>query len=432
MKIFIYTWLLLCCGMADGQVLTPFEKSEGRQTATYFEAIDFYKKLDGLSSRLSIKVMGMSDAGYPYHLLLYSNDGSADPALWRKQKKVVILINNGIHPGEPDGVDASMLLLRDLVKGKIALPGNVALAVIPLYNIGGALNRGSFSRVNQNGPESYGFRGNAQNLDLNRDFTKNDTRNARSFAQIFHWVNPDILIDNHVSDGADYQYTMTLLCSQWNKLGGPLGTFMHDVFQPALYAAMEKKGWPMTPYVNFEEGNPEKGWEAFYDPPRYSSGYASLFNTMAFMPETHMLKPFKDRVWATYAFMDVLIRFMHDRSDEIGKARAEAMVNTRTKKEFTLDFEEDRSRADTIPEVTVPSRPRGDPIATTGSPTASLLESPSTATVSDVGSTLITARSVAGSRPTIRADAVCWLLKVTTSVALPVAAEETTWLLVRM
>jgi len=184
----------------------------------------------------------------------------------------VILINNGIHPGEPDGVDASMLLLRDLVQRKVSLPDNVALAVIPLYNIGGALNRSPFSRVNQNGPESYGFRGNAQNLDLNRDFTKNDSRNARSFVRIFHWVNPDLQIDNHVSEGADYQYTMTLLPSQWNKLGGGLGTFLHDVFQPALFAGMEKKGWPMTPYVNFEEGNPSRGWDAFYDEPRYSTG----------------------------------------------------------------------------------------------------------------------------------------------------------------
>ena len=147
--------------------------------------------------------------------------------------KLVILINNGIHPGEPDGVDASMLLIRDLVAQKIHIPDNIALAVIPLYNIGGALNRSQFFAREPKRSGSYGFRGNAQNLDLNRDFTKNDSRNARSFAQIFHWVNPDLQIDNHVSDGADYQYTMTLLCSQWNKLGGQLGAFLHDVLQPA-------------------------------------------------------------------------------------------------------------------------------------------------------------------------------------------------------
>ena len=327
---------------------TPFERSGGTQTATYSECIAFYKQLDKLSPALSIRVMGMSDAGYPFHLILYSNDGTADPAVWRRQHKAVILINNGIHPGEPDGVDASMLLLRDLVAGKTKLPDNVALAVIPLYNIGGALNRGSYSRVNQNGPVAYGFRGNAQNLDLNRDFTKSDSRNARSFARMFHYVDPEIQIDNHVSDGADYQYTMTLLASQWNKLGGAVGTYLHDVFQPELFASMEKKGWPMTPYVDFEEGNPDRGWEGFYDEPRYSSGYAALFHTMAFMPETHMLKPFNDRVRSTYALMQTMIGAASAHAGELLAHRDHDIAADGDSGRLSLDWKVDTTRWDEL------------------------------------------------------------------------------------
>ncbi len=335
-------------GLKSAGPITPFERSEGEQTATYFECIAFYKLLGRLSPALSIREMGMSDAGYPYHVVLYSNDGQFDPQQWHGKGKVVLLINNGIHPGEPDGVDASMLLLRDLVTKKFRLPDNVALAVIPLYNIGGALNRGSFSRVNQNGPESYGFRGNGQDLDLNRDFTKSDSRNARSFARIFQWVNPDIQIDNHVSDGADYQYTMTLLASQWNKLGGEVGDFLHTVFQPALFASMEKKGWPMTPYVNFEQGNPRRGWEAFYDPPRYSSGYAALFHTIAFMPETHMLKPFHDRVLATYSLLQTMIEQSSRHSAEILQKRKQDFANDLKSDQLALDWKVDTSRSDMI------------------------------------------------------------------------------------
>jgi hypothetical protein len=327
-------------------LLTPFERSEGKQTATYAECIAFYQQLDKLSPSLSIRETGMSDAGYPYHVVLYSNDGVSDPAEWHRRQKAVILINNGIHPGEPDGVDASMMLLRDLVTGKYRLPDNVALAVIPLYNIGGALNRGSFSRVNQNGPESYGFRGNAQNLDLNRDFTKSDTREARSFARIFHWVDPDLQIDNHVSDGADYQYTMTLLCTQWNKLGGELGVFLHEVLQPGLFASMKLQGWPMTPYVDFEEGNPARGWEAFYDPPRYSSGYAALFHTIAFMPETHMLKPFRDRVLSTYALMQAMIEQVSLHAADLREKRRQDFAADLSNKELALDWKVDTSRFD--------------------------------------------------------------------------------------
>ena len=242
---------------------TAFEKSDGRETVTYFQAIAFYKNLDKASRNIFMKEMGPSDAGYPLHVILTSNDEKFDPVIWHKQNKVVILINNGIHPGEPDGIDASMMLARDIALRKIILPDNVALAIIPVYNIGGALNRNSFSRVNQNGPESYGFRGNAQNLDLNRDFIKCDSKNARSFAKIFHYINPDILIDNHVSDGADYQHVMTLITTQYNKLGTVLGEWVEKKFEPMLFTGMHNKGWDMVPYVNVENADPFKGFTQF-------------------------------------------------------------------------------------------------------------------------------------------------------------------------
>jgi hypothetical protein len=287
--------------------LTPFEASKGTASATYFEAIDFYKRMDAASSKVLVKTMGPTDAGYPLHLVLLSADGHFDPTKWHKQNKVVVLVNNAIHAGEPDGIDASMLLVRDVVAQKTKLPPNLCVAIIPVYNIGGALNRGSFSRVNQNGPAAYGFRGNSQNLDLNRDFTKADSRNARSFMQIFHWLDPHILVDNHVSDGADYQYTMTMLTTQADKLGGTLGFWLRNQFEPALFAGMAKAGWEMSPYVDFAANDFNKGMVAFYDPPRYSSGFAALWQTIGFVPETHMLKPFADRVRSTYAFLQVLM-----------------------------------------------------------------------------------------------------------------------------
>src|SRR5882724_3837550 len=342
---FLFAGPLFVCAQS---LVTPFEKSRGKETATYFECISFYKQLDKTASKISIKKTGLSDAGYPYDVILYSNDERFDPVQWHRQNKIVILVINGIHPGEPDGIDASMLLLRDLTAGKITMPDNVVLAVIPIYNIGGALNRNSFSRVNQDGPASYGFRGNAQNLDLNRDFTKTDSRDAHSFVQLFHWLNPDIQIDNHVSDGADYQYTMTLISTQWNKLGGETGKFLHDVFDPALYGSMEKKGWPMCPYVNFEEGDTENGWEAFYDSPRYSSGYAALFHTIAYLPETHMLKPFKDRVRATYVLMQTVIEQSSIHAKEIIEKRKQDIAEDLQKKKFALTWKTDSSRFDSI------------------------------------------------------------------------------------
>ncbi len=329
-------------------LVTPFEKSKGNETATYTECINYYNKLAASNTTIAVKTFGSSDAGYPLHLVLYAGDSNFNPAQWQQQNKVVILVNNGIHPGEPDGIDASMLLLRDLVTGKTKAPSNVVLAIIPIYNIGGSLNRNSFSRVNQNGPNSFGFRGNAQNLDLNRDFIKNDSKEAKAFAGIFHWLEPDIFMDNHVSDGADYQHTMTLLTTQQSKLGGEIGIFLHDVFEPALFKGMEERKWPMCPYVNFEEANPDKGWNAFYDPPRYSSGYAALFQTMAFVPETHMLKPFADRVHSTYALIQVMMEQASKFAKEIKQKRRASIEAIKHQSIFPLTWKVDSTKNDLI------------------------------------------------------------------------------------
>ena len=323
---------------------SAFEKSKGKKTATYFEAINWYKDLDKASSHIFMKEMGNTDAGYPLHLVMVSADGKFDPAEWHRQHKVVILVNNGIHPGEPDGIDASMMLVRDIKTGKIIIPANVALAFIPVYNIGGCLNRNSTTRVNQNGPEEYGFRGNSQNLDLNRDFTKCDSREAKSFAGIFHFLDPDIFIDNHVSDGADYQHTMTLITTQYDKLGPVLGKWLKDNFEPRLYKGMAAKGWDLIPYVDFESTDLNRGMNMFYETPRYSSGYAALFSTLSFIPETHMLKPYDQRVKSTYDLMQTFIEQAAANSEALISGRSKAKQAALTQTIFPLSWNADTSR----------------------------------------------------------------------------------------
>jgi len=343
MKKTFLGFLILSGLYADAQI-SSFEKSGGKETATYFEAIDWYKKLEKKSTVIRIKTMGETDAGHPLHLVLLSSDLKFDPIQWHQQGKVVILINNGIHPGEPDGIDASMMLVRDIIDKKILLPKNVAIGIIPVYNIGGCLNRNSYTRANQNGPVEYGFRGNSQNLDLNRDFTKCDSKEARSFTEIFHYLNPDILVDNHVSDGADFQHTMTLISTQYNKLGPTLGKWLRESFEPSLYNSMSLKGWGMIPYVDFGKTDFDKGMNMFMDPPRYSSGYAALFNTLAFMPETHMLKPYKERVQSTYDLMVTFIEQSSKKANEIKSYRKIAAKEWMNEQKFALKWVPDSSQ----------------------------------------------------------------------------------------
>lgn len=178
---------------------TQFETSNTMETATYEQTIAFYKRLAKEFPEINLQTIGTTDSDRPLHMVTYNPEGDFNFKNI-KQNKTVILINNGIHPGESDGIDATMLLYRDLAIKKINTPQNTVLVTIPIYNVGGSLNRNTATRANQNGPQSYGFRGNARNYDLNRDFIKSDTRNARTFAEIYHLVKPDLFIDNHVSN----------------------------------------------------------------------------------------------------------------------------------------------------------------------------------------------------------------------------------------
>jgi hypothetical protein len=291
-----------------------FEISKGKETATYEEMMLFYKKASAFSEKVKMKALGNTDAGLPLHLITFTNDEPKDSDL-------NLLINNGIHPGESDGIDASMLLLRDLINGDIKLPDGMVLHIIPAYNLGGMKNRNKTSRANQNGPEAYGFRGNARNYDLNRDFIKMDTKNMETFAEIFHSINPDVYVETHVSNGADYQYTLTHLMTQHNKLGHDLGRFTNNTFTPALEKDIRSKNLLITPYVNVHGRTPDKGFSQFFDAPRYSTGYTALFNTLGLMIETHMLKPYKKRVLSTKAMLESIISVSGQNKNEIKSLR---------------------------------------------------------------------------------------------------------------
>lgn len=345
-KLFLATAFILnlITSAVAQNISTRFEQSGGKETPPYAEIIDWWKKLDEKSGKVKMLTMDMTDAGFPLHLVVVANNGDYNFEQIRKNNKRIILINNGIHPGEPDGIDASMLLARDIVTGKYKIPDHVVLAIIPIYNIGGCLNRSVNYRVDQNGPEEFGFRGNSQNLDLNRDAIKSDSKDARAFARIFQQTDPDVFVDNHVSDGADYQHIMTLLTTQNTKLGGVMGEYISKQFEPALYGLMKQKGFDLVPYVNVWGDKPENGWSEYWDSPRYASGYAALWHTFSFVPETHMLKSYEQRVRSTYALMQSFIEFTATNSEKIRSLRAQTKETVKTMENFPISWAMDRSQ----------------------------------------------------------------------------------------
>jgi hypothetical protein len=333
------------------EMLTPYEKGNRNQTTLWTECIAFYEELARRFPQvLRFGQIGVSDGGIPIHQGVVSADGVFDRDAIKRAGRTVFFNNNGIHPGEPEGVDACMAMVRDLCfqPERLAALGDTVLLFVPIYNVDGCLNRGNTSRVNQDGPEQFGFRGNSRHLDLNRDFIKCDSLNAQVFNQLIATWDPDVMVDTHTSNGADYPYTMTLIHTQADKLGGGLGAFLRNTMLPAIYSDMDRRGWPTCPYVNPMTDVPDDGLVEFLEVPRFSTGFTALHHIIGFMPETHMLKPFADRYDSMRALVESVMAFTVAHGAEIKKLRAAAKAEGRTRAEWPVMWQLDEANTSTF------------------------------------------------------------------------------------
>jgi len=331
---------------------TPELKYEENHSLTWEEAISFYRDLDEKYDEATLLEMGMTDAGQPLHLFIISSDGESIPAKIHDEGKAIVLINNGIHPGEPEGIDASARFAADLLANRDGLKKylrNCSVAIIPVYNIGGALTRSRYWRINQNGPEEKGARRNTRFLDLNRDFVKQDSRDARAFAGIYRFLDPDVFLDTHTTNGSDHQFTVTLIATQPEKMFPEMEQFFRNDMLKELYSRMkETQKNEMVPYVQYTERGEIKAITGFEEHAYYSTGYSALFNSFGFMTETLVYKPYQERVKGTLQFITELVRYTSLNHKEILKLRAEANRRTMEAKEYVIDWEQDTLRWDSI------------------------------------------------------------------------------------
>jgi hypothetical protein len=299
-------------------------KWTGNTTPTYSELIFHLKNVSNLHPEVELYAMGSSDYGLPIYVCIVNGAQDSLKTFEKARNETAILINNAIHPGEPDGINACLIWLDKWIAGGKKVENLPVIAFIPAYNVGGMMNRSSTSRANQNGPDEYGFRGNARNLDLNRDFIKMDSENAFTFCKIFHALKPDVFVDNHVSNGADYQYTLTYISQMKERMAPSLRNLVYGTMLPEMTKNLRNKKWDLFPYVELKGETPNDGIYAFNDLPRYAMGYAGLFNSISFTVETHMLKPFPERVQASLAFMEELIDWTKNNTNRIEQSRKKA------------------------------------------------------------------------------------------------------------
>lgn len=298
-----------------GAWLTHFEASDYLETPRYDESMEYFRQLSDSSGYASMYSFGVSPQGRDLYCVVVSKDETFEPLDLRNRTKPVILILNGIHSGEIGGKDASMLLLREILitKEQEHLIDNIDIIVVPIFSVDGHERFGPYNRINQNGPKEMGWRTTARNLNLNRDWMKADAPEMQAMLKLIAEWTPDFIIDTHSTNGADYQYTITYILETNENLYGETAAWLSDTFIPYMENYIEEEGYLVFPYVTMRQwfGGIESGLTRGVSTPRFSSGYAAVQNRPGITVETHMSKPYKDRVFSTKVMIESILDYAY-------------------------------------------------------------------------------------------------------------------------
>jgi len=311
---------------------TPAEKSGYRTTPRYDETMAYLKRMAGANPRqLKLEMFGKTSTGRDLWIAVASRDGNFDPASLHKQNRPIVLVQNAIHAGEMDGKDSSLALLRDMVitRSKAGLLDRAVVVVIPIYNLDGHERFGPYNRINQNGPEQMGWRTTAQNLNLNRDYVKADTPETRAWLALWNRWLPDFFFDNHVTDGADYQFDTTYDIATGPDVDSGIAQWITAALVPDMEKSVASSGHLISPYIEFaDEADPMKGLATNQVVPRFSHGYTILQNRPGMLVEMHMLKDYRTRVTGNYELMRAVLEVINRDADRLVQLNRAADLKT--------------------------------------------------------------------------------------------------------
>ncbi len=317
---------------ADDPWITPAEASGLRRTPDYEATFAWLRRLVTASPELAMTSFGKSGEGRDLWLVIASADRVFTPAGLRRTGKPIVLVQAGIHSGEIDGKDAGMMLLRDMtVRGtKRSVLEAVQWLFVPILSVDGHERSSPYSRINQRGPESMGWRTNARNLNLNRDYSKADTPEMQALLGLLNRWQPDLYVDVHVTDGIDYQYDVTWGSNGFAGYSPSIAKWLDSVLNPALRRDLEAMGHIPGPLVfAANRRNIAEGIFLWTAPPRFSNGYGDARHLPTVLVENHSLKPFDQRVLGTYVFLESLFVTVGRHLDGLRQATREDRARRR-------------------------------------------------------------------------------------------------------
>lgn len=285
------------------EFITPCEKTNFQKTPKFEETRAFFHKLEQISPMVHNQQFGLSPQGRELSLVIVDKDGLTTPEEIRAKGRIIILVESCIHSGEPDGKDATMIYLRDMLlhQKDIELLDDVSFVFDPVFNVDGHEDFRATNRINQNGPDELGTRNNALLMNLNRDFLKTEAPEMKEWHRLYNYWNPELFIDCHVTNGADFQYVMTYsIENHGQSMEQGLKDFATNIYEEQLNQRMTRVGFPMFPYCSYRRSYaPELGASLDTFDPRYSTSYVAFRNRLGLLLETHIYKPYKERVEST-------------------------------------------------------------------------------------------------------------------------------------
>ena len=309
---------------------TRAELSDFKATSSYAETVEFIRRLAGRMPSLRLVYYGTSAAGRPLPAVIVCADQAFEPRAAAETGKPIVMVQNGIHAGEIDGKDASLMILRDMALGRHReLLEKLILVIVPIYNVDGHERVSPHNRPNQNGPElGMGFRTTSDGHDLNRDHMKLCTPEARALIALFNAWRPDLHVDNHVTNGSDHAWVLTYAWAEAPQAAPSVDAWL-GAHMPRVLQATERAGHPVGPYVSLlDRADPAQGFDSFVGGPRYSTGYFAIRNRPSILVENHAYKPFRDRVLANRDFLLALFGEIAAAADELREAVRQAERRT--------------------------------------------------------------------------------------------------------
>lgn len=321
---------------------TRAEISNYEETSTY---ADVQRVIDGLAatagSLVHTESFGKTEEGRDLPLLVISDPKVTTPEAARKLGRPILFVQANIHAGEVEGKEAILKIARRLVSGDLrSLTRQVVFLIAPDYNADGNEKISPMNRTAQNGPiNGVGTRENSKGLDLNRDYMKLDTAEARALVGLMNKWDPHVAVDLHTTNGSYHAYHLTYSPILNPDADARLIEFTKSkMLAPIRQSMLKTHNWRIYDYGNFspEDGSGRESsridpanpgnttWRTFDHRPRFGNNYVGLRNRIAILSEAYSYLDFKGRVDVTEDFVDEIYKNVAANAKQIMTLTAQA------------------------------------------------------------------------------------------------------------